>query len=123
MKKLKRWLPAFVVMAILFYLSSRQGTPLAPTHFWNYVANKAAHIIWFSLLCLSFFRATKHRAAAISLTTLYGALDEFHQSFIPTRTASGLDLIVDFAAACLVGFILWKFYPRLPKTLKNWLEA
>lgn len=122
-KKLLRWIPALIVMAIIFYLSSRHGTLLAPTQLTNHLANKGAHLFWFMLLCLTFFRATKSEFTAVSLTTLYAVTDEFHQTFVPTRTGQVTDILIDFVGACLVGLILWKSYPSLPKILKNWLEA
>ncbi len=39
--------------------------------------------------------------AAVFLVSLFGILDEFHQSFIPTRTASVYDVLADFAGAVL----------------------
>ena len=37
---------------------------------------------------------------AFCLATLYAAGDEFHQSFIPTRTASVRDVMIDSVGAC-----------------------
>ena len=110
-------------MGIIFFLSSQQGVPLAPSHFWNFIANKLAHIFWFALLCFAFYRAGKSKFLAIFLTTMYGAADEFHQMYVPTRTGSVRDIFVDFLAACIAGFILWKLYPNLPKKLRDWLEV
>ena len=42
---------------------------------------------------------------ATLLATAYGVTDEYHQSFVPGRTADPLDVVKDFAgsaAACLV---------------------
>lgn len=122
MKSLNRWLPAILIAAIIFWLSSRHGTSLAPTYFWNYIANKAAHLFWYFILCFAFYRGTKSIPAAIVLTFLYGLTDEFHQNFVPTRTGQLSDAFIDGAAGGFAGVILWKFYPSLPKTLKNWLE-
>ena len=35
------------------------------------------------------------------LTVLYGISDEFHQSFVPSRDASVLDVLADLAGALL----------------------
>ena len=38
---------------------------------------------------------------SIVLTTLYAATDELHQSFVPSRTASPVDVVIDsFGAIC-----------------------
>jgi VanZ family protein len=45
-------------------------------------------------------------ALALLLTTGYALSDEFHQSFVPGRSASGGDVVLD-AAAGLGGVVLW----------------
>lgn len=97
-------------MSIIFYLSSRQGTVLAPTYFWNYLANKGAHMFWYGILSLSYFVATKRIGLSILLTTLYGVSDELHQSFVLTRTGRVSDVIVDFTAACFMMIAVYIFY-------------
>ena len=44
-------------------------------------------------------------AAAIAIGIAYAALDEFHQVFVPSRTASPHDVVVD-AAGVIVGALL-----------------
>ncbi|MCK6612724.1 MAG: VanZ family protein [Ignavibacteriaceae bacterium] len=57
--------------------------------------------------------------AAITVATLYGALDEFHQSFIPGRNAEFLDWLADFAGSILGAYLCLGFL-RLPvKTGEN----
>jgi len=50
-----------------------------------------------------------HRAAgAIAIATLYAASDEWHQSFVPSRSASIVDLLIDcFGAMCGVFWFEW----------------
>lgn len=122
MKVIGRWWLSILIMGVLFYLSSRPGSYLAPTYVGNVLANKAAHLFWYGLLCFSFYKATKNILVAILLTTLYGVTDEIHQTFVPNRTGRLSDVAIDWAAASFVGLILWKFYPYLPNKLKNWLE-
>lgn len=42
---------------------------------------------------------------AITVAALYGALDEFHQSFIPGRNAELLDWIADFVGSILGSYL------------------
>jgi VanZ family protein len=79
--------------------------------------DKICHVIEYGGLTLLLIRALsvskETRAAsslviwAIVLVVVYGASDEFHQTFTPERTMSGYDLLADAAAAGVVsGFWL-----------------
>jgi VanZ family protein len=58
--------------------------------------------------------AREHYAAAFVLTGLVAVFDEWHQSFVPGRTASATDLLLDAAgiAAMLVAVRLWNLSIR-----------
>jgi len=99
---IKYWFPVFVCMAIIFYASSLTGKSIPGLFkFQDIVFHFAAYFI------LSFFlsRALKNAHPGISvfrlvaLTTIlvifYGVSDEFHQSFVPGRCVSGLDVFID----------------------------
>lgn len=45
-------------------------------------------------------------ARAVLISAAYGALDEWHQSFVPGRHPSSLDWLSDLVGALLVGFLL-----------------
>ncbi len=49
----------------------------------------------------------RRAVGAISVSVLYGLSDEWHQSFVPERTAEAADLLADAAGATVVGFALW----------------
>jgi VanZ family protein len=46
---------------------------------------------------------------AIFITSSYGVLDEFHQSMVPSRFASGHDALADFAGAAIAVGWYWVF--------------
>jgi len=46
-------------------------------------------------------------ALSVSFTFLVGCLDEWHQSFIPNRTSSGRDVLIDTGGALLFNLIFW----------------
>ena len=50
---------------------------------------------------------------------VYGMTDEFHQSFIPQRSVSGLDLLADLVGAMLVCGI-WLRSKSLRVLLESW---
>jgi VanZ family protein len=47
------------------------------------------------------------------LVVIYGLLDEFHQSFVPSRTASVYDSVIDIAGGLTV-LLIFRFYGRNP---------
>jgi VanZ family protein len=44
---------------------------------------------------------------------IYGLLDEFHQSFVPSRTASVYDSVIDIAGGLTV-LLIFRFYGKKP---------
>ncbi|MFB3916679.1 MAG: VanZ family protein [Terriglobales bacterium] len=88
----------------------------------NAVLRKVGHFIGYAVLSLLFLRAlhlsfsfgeTSIRALrrwaliAITLTVAVAALDEFHQSFLPSRTGVVRDVVLDmFGALCMQATVL-----------------
>lgn len=122
MTMLKRWLPAILVCLLIFVLSSLPGATVSSNGDVDYTAHKAAHVVIYSVLCLTFYRATKSVPLAVLLTILYGFSDELHQSYVISRSGNVQDVFVDSSAALVTGFVLWKYYQFLPKPLQNWLR-
>ena len=103
-----RWVPALVLMAIIFAFSSRTGDDLPDFGGWDYFVKKGAHAIGYGLLALSYLRALGGRKYLLAwlLAVLYSATDEFHQSFVPGRSASIIDVLVfDNIGAALALFL------------------
>ena len=121
MKKLINWLPALVVMALIFILSSQPGEVVNATVARTENIQKIGHLILFTILCLTYFKATKSIRTSLLLTFLYAVFDEFHQSFTLDRSSSVSDIFVDMVGASISGVFLWKILPTLPKKLKDLL--
>ena len=50
---------------------------------------------------------------AVAIAAGYAALDEFHQSFVPSRTAAPWDALLDTTGAAVAQIILWfRFAPQ-----------
>jgi VanZ family protein len=89
---------------------------LAVIHF---LTRKAAHFTEYAILALLARRAFITSAhpfinrrwfeLALLLITCYALLDEFHQSFVPSRTASIYDSAIDVAGGLAV-LLIFSFY-------------
>ena len=83
------------------------------------VIRKAAHVVEYFVLGLLLFRTFRGNSPspwkwrwsffAVIAVALWAAGDEFHQSFVSTRTASAVDVGIDTAGGILAQFIaaLW----------------
>lgn len=95
---LPRWIPAFLMMVLIFMFSSRSSTQLPDFLDWDYVVKKTGHVIEYGLLALAFYFALrfepKHRWTAWFFAIFHAAMDEFHQSFVPGRHPSLIDVLV-----------------------------
>jgi uncharacterized protein YfiM (DUF2279 family) len=100
------WLPVVAWAALIFALSSVPdlGTGLGG---WDLVLRKTAHAAEYALLGALLVRATGRTGLAFALGVLYAASDEIHQSFVPGRLGSPLDVAID-AAGVAVGIVLWQ---------------
>lgn len=121
-------MPVIVWMAMIFIASSdsesgpRGSRILGPLIRWLYpdiapevlegiilAARKIVHFVTFGLLAALFWRALsggtrgpwRARTAWLSLglTFAYAVSDEWHQSFVPTRVGSWVDVLIDTAGA------------------------
>src|SRR5437667_4506739 len=84
----------------------------------QFFVRKAAHLTEYAILAALFWRALRRgtrwqlkvsilrlRSGQVLFLTvmlacgLFAAIDEFHQSFVPSRTASPVDVMIDIAGA------------------------
>ena len=87
--------------------------------FINALIRKAAHVTEYFVLGLLLFRMFRGSSVsswkwrwsffAVIAVTLWAASDEFHQSFVSSRTASAVDVAIDTAGGVLAQFVavLW----------------
>lgn len=108
-----RWLPALMLMIAIFAFSSRTSNELPNFGGWDYLVKKSAHGIGYGLLALSYLRALPNRNYKLAwlLAVLYSLTDEFHQSFVPGRRASLIDVFVfDNLGAIIALFLHYRFF-------------
>lgn len=104
-----RFLPYLVGVIAIWLVSSLERAPVPELLvFWH--SDKLLHIGAYALLASLALFAVHSRGwgalAAVAMSALYGCIDELHQSFVPGRSSSGLDLLADLAGA-LLGVGVW----------------
>lgn len=109
-----RMVPMALVMGTIFFLSHQPGDSLhlPPLPGIDKLAHSLAYGGLAAAMLFGFSERWKkqRRGLVIFATTvfclLYGISDEFHQSFVPGRTPSLVDILADSAGAVLV-CLLW----------------
>ena len=107
------WGPAAAMMALLFLVSSIPGASLVSWSGYNVTAHALAYGVLGGLVVHALAGArwrgiTAGRAAgAVFVAGLYGLSDEFHQRFVPGRTAELLDLGADVSGALCGVLLVW----------------
>lgn len=116
------WGPPLAIMAAIFWLSSIPAgeikpvsdalggwldgwlgrVPWLPAIEWL----KVGHVIGYGLLGMSLYRAMLRVSAqpfaySLAIVLLYAISDEVHQQFVPGRSGSWQDVLLDAAAAAL----------------------
>lgn len=129
-----RLLGPFAVMAILWWTSSQSPSDGEPSALRSWLHN-GAHVIaygglagaWLTVFLLradaALRLAARHAVMALLLTVAYGVVDEWHQSHVPGRDCSAVDVGSDFLGGCIaVVLVSWSVrrHPRLPRSLP-WL--
>lgn len=142
---LRRWGPAILWAAVIWTFSTRAFSAEQTSRFifpllrWllphattetlallHGLLRKCGHLteyFIFSLLVLRGVRGGRPGwrlawgVAVVLIAAGYAALDEFHQSFVPERTASPWDLLLDSAGAVIAQFFAWIYVRRHPQPL------
>ncbi len=122
LKILFRWLPAVLIMAAIFLFSSIPSKEMPSFGVLDFLVKKSGHMLGYALLGFAYLRATNARSApskwaylaALLAVMLYAFSDEFHQSFVPGRNSSIIDVAIDTAGACL-GMIALNYFSVLRK--------
>lgn len=108
---LKYGLFVVVWMALIWFLSSQSTLDVGLSGFWDVLFKKSAHVFVFAILGLLLVKLLLgHRQwnktddkltfsgfllLTFFLGVIYAILDELHQSFVPSRTASIVDVGID----------------------------
>lgn len=120
------WLPPAVYAAVIFWLSGRPiADEVALLPVWLQ-SDKLQHGLAYAGLAALLVRAvagghwravtTRRTMIAVALAILYGVSDEWHQSFVPERSADAADVLADAIGASVGGaaVLAWGIIRRSP---------
>jgi VanZ family protein len=97
--------------------------------YWHFYIRKGGHVVGYAILSILLFRAWRATLPAMSAvkwtprwasiailgTALVASLDEWHQSFIPSRTGRWQDVVLDACAGMAAQFLIflwWKMFGK-----------
>ncbi len=92
----------------------------------QFMVRKAGHVTEYAILAALLWRALRHQWSMVQMTfwkpatitllvaMIYAMTDEFHQSFIPSRTATAHDVMIDIVGAIVGLLICWMFVRNRP---------
>jgi VanZ family protein len=134
------WLPVLCWAALIFSLSTdafsaeNTGHFIRPIAFWliphlteagfttlHFFVRKTAHFTEYFVFCLLLYRGIRSgrrgwrwtwALTAFFIAAGYSALDEIHQAFVASRTASPYDSMLDSTGACFAMVALWAWFQR-----------
>lgn len=105
--RLDPWAPPLVLAAVIWFFSSQPDLSSGLGAL-DLVGRKLTHAGEYALLCVLLWRALRGRLAgakalgvAFALAVAYGALDEYHQTFVAGRNGSPVDVGIDALGAVL----------------------
>lgn len=113
-------------MGIIFFFSHQSGNSLYLPPLPG--ADKICHMVIYGVLAMAvlwYFNSEKQLSLVqvalktVTFCLVYGMTDEFHQSFIPRRSVSGLDLLADLSGAIVV-CVIWLTSRNFRVSLEFW---
>ena len=83
----------------------------------HFLIRKSAHFTEYAILSALWFRALRVRLSSpwriqwallgVVISVTVAVLDEWHQSFVPSRTSSADDVLLDFCGAFFAQLVIW----------------
>ena len=144
---LRAWWPALVWAGVIFSMSTdafsseHTASVLEPMLKWvvrslteeqfeaiHHLIRKSAHFTEYFIFCLLLYRGVRlgregwrwtWGVAALSCAAGYSLLDEIHQAFVASRTASAYDSLLDSVGAFADFAVLWVWFRFLKANAKE----
>ncbi len=96
--QLRNWIPALLVMGIIFLFSSQSSAQLPNFDWADKFIKKGGHMIGYALLAFAYWHGfgmqSNRRGLSWLLALLYALTDEVHQSFVPGRHPTIWDVLI-----------------------------
>lgn len=104
-------------MAAIFLVSDQGKQDIPSFGLWDMLAKKGGHFAAYMILALLAHRAVGRSQRpylwAVVITALYALSDEFHQTFVPSRQGSLVDVLIDCAGGVTALIIYYRWHHRL----------
>lgn len=104
---LRRWLPLFLWMLLIFAVSGQPKSAIADFGVWDLLVKKGSHVLAYAVLAVLASRALPRPGYAILWALAYAVTDELHQRFVPGRMGSPVDVLIDGLGILLGVGVLW----------------
>jgi hypothetical protein len=111
-RALRPWVPALLCMAAIFVASAQHRVSLPDFDESDKVSHLAAYSVLGAALAYGGAQAGIGPLPLMLFGSLYGASDEFHQSFVPGRSPDLRDWLADTAGVILGVLALHRFFSR-----------
>ena len=120
---MKYWVPPLLYMALIFVVSSLEQPPLPMPEFEWLTIDKLYHFVEYAilggLLAIAFVKAKPAVVpskliwlVATVFSILYGASDEWHQTFVPGRFATLADWVADVLGSIAGVLAVYLYYKK-----------
>lgn len=114
LRKMDPWAPPLALMGVIFFFSAQPSLDSGLGAI-DHVARKLVHASEYALLCFLWWRALRTvidrvRAlpAAFAIAVVYAASDEYHQTFVPGRHGTAVDVLIDACGAGLFALLTYR---------------
>ena len=104
------------------------GLAQAQYDFMHHIIRKCAHFTEYFVFCVLLYRAVRGSRqgwrwiwgiSALFIAAGYSLLDELHQAFVASRTASVYDSLLDSVGAFVALAVLWLWFRRHNKIVER----
>jgi VanZ family protein len=110
--RLAKFALVVIWMGLIFYLSSipdlKLTGGLAP---FDFILRKGAHIAEYAILAILWQLNVNNLKIAGVLSVAFAMSDELHHHYVPGRTGSPVDVLID-VVGIMVGLIIFHYYQR-----------